>query len=51
MTKLAEKIKSIPKTYFYLADIRKISDFSDKSLKIMLNRLIKNNFVFHCFIH
>lgn len=42
MTKLVEKIKSIPKTYFYLADIRKISEFSDESLKIMLNRLLKN---------
>lgn len=42
MTKLVEKIKSIPKTYFYLADIRKISNFSDESLKIAINRLLKN---------
>jgi len=42
MIKLIEKIKSIPKTYFYITDIRKISNLSNESLKIAINRLLKN---------
>ncbi|MCD6096832.1 hypothetical protein J7J60_00610 [bacterium] len=42
MKKLAERIKSIPKTYFYFADIKKITNLSDKSLKVALNRLVKD---------
>ncbi|MBU2564092.1 hypothetical protein KKA23_00690 [Patescibacteria group bacterium] len=42
MEKLIQKIKSIPKTYFYLSDIKKISKLNNASLKVAINRLIKN---------
>jgi hypothetical protein len=42
MEKLINKIKKIPRNYFSLADIRKISDLDDNSLKVALNRLVKN---------
>ena len=36
------KIKSIPKSYFSFTDLKKISDFSDESLKVAVSRLIKS---------
>ncbi len=41
MEKLIEKIKSIPKGYFSLADIEKISKEKEKSLKVAISRLVK----------
>jgi len=42
MTKLIQKIKNIPKSYFSFTDLKKISDFSDESLKVTISRMIKN---------
>lgn len=42
MTKLIQKIKSIPKSYFSFTDLKKISDLSDESLKVATSRMIKN---------
>lgn len=42
MQKLIDKIKSIPKGYFSLVDLRKISDLNDASLKVALSRLKKD---------
>lgn len=42
MTKLFQKIKSIPKSYFSIADLRKISDFSDETLKVTISRMIRS---------
>jgi len=42
MTKLIQKIKSIPKSYFSFTDLKKISDLSDESLKVAVSRMIKN---------
>ena len=42
MEKLIKKINKIPKNYFSLADIRKISGLNDASLKVALSRLVKN---------
>ena len=39
MNKLLEKIKKIPKGYFSLNDLRKISPLKEDSLKVALNRL------------
>jgi predicted transcriptional regulator of viral defense system len=41
MKKLIEKIKNIPKSYFSLNDMRKISDMDEGSLKVTVNRLVK----------
>ncbi|MFH1413209.1 MAG: hypothetical protein ABIG10_04300 [bacterium] len=43
MTKLIKKIKTIPKDYFSLNDLKKISNLSKASLKVAVNRLVKNN--------
>lgn len=37
-----QKIKLIPKGYFSFVDLKKISNFSDASLKVIISRLIKN---------
>lgn len=42
MKKLIEKIKNIPKGYFSLADIKKISSEKEGSLMVALSRLVKN---------
>ncbi|MFA6306582.1 MAG: hypothetical protein WCV70_01675 [Patescibacteria group bacterium] len=42
MEKLIKKINKIPKSYFSLADIRKISGLNDASLKVALSRLVKS---------
>ncbi len=42
MTKLIQKIKNIPKSHFSFADLKKISDLSDESLKVAISRMIKN---------
>jgi predicted transcriptional regulator of viral defense system len=42
MEKLIEKIKNIPKGYFSLVDIKKISSEKEGSLKVALSRLVKN---------
>lgn len=42
MTKLIQKINNIPKNYFSLLDIKKISDINEESLKVAISRLIKN---------
>lgn len=41
MSKLLQKINSIPKSYFSFADIRKISGLGDKSLTVTLSRMMK----------
>lgn len=41
MSKLLQKINSIPKAWFSFADIRKISGLDDKSLAVSLSRIIK----------
>jgi predicted transcriptional regulator of viral defense system len=40
MNKLLEKIKKIPKGYFSLKDLKKISPLKEDSLKVALNRLV-----------
>lgn len=42
MTKLIQKIKNIPKSYFSFTDLKKISELSDESLKVAISRMIKN---------
>lgn len=42
MAKLIQKIKNIPKSYFSFADLKKISDLNDGSLKVAISRMIKN---------
>ena len=42
MTKLIQKIKNIPKSYFSFIDLKKISDLSDENLKVTVSRMIKN---------
>lgn len=42
MKKLLEKIKNIPKSYFSFSDIRKLSETDENSLKVSLNRLVRN---------
>ena len=42
MTKLIQKIKSIPKNYFSFVDLKKISNLNDESLKVAISRMIKN---------
>jgi len=46
MTKLIDKINRIPKGYFSLMDIRKISGMKDDGLKVTLNRLVKSKQIF-----
>jgi len=41
MSKLLQKINSIPKPHFSFADIRKIADMDDKSLAVSLSRMAK----------
>lgn len=41
MSKLLQKINSIPKTWFSFADIRKITGLDDKSLAVTLSRMVK----------
>lgn len=41
MDKLIKQIKSIPKSYFTLNDIKKISRLEENSLKVALSRLVK----------
>jgi predicted transcriptional regulator of viral defense system len=42
MISLIQKIKSIPKDFFSLSDIKKISHLKDDSLKVAINRLVKS---------
>ena len=42
MTKLIQKIKTIPKSYFSFTDLKKISSLNDESLKVAISRMIKN---------
>ena len=42
MEKLIEKINKIPKGYFSFADLRKISDLNDGSLRVAVSRLLKS---------
>jgi len=46
MEKLIEKIKNIPKSYFSLSDIKKISNKKDGSLGVALSRLVKSEKIF-----
>jgi len=41
MSRLAQEIKKIPKNYFSLNDIKKISFLKEASLKVALHRLVK----------
>lgn len=41
MNKLIKKIKTLPKDYYTYNDIAKIADLSDASLRVGLNRLVK----------
>jgi predicted transcriptional regulator of viral defense system len=42
MNKLLQKINNIPKSYFSLKDLEKISDRDKNSLKVALNRLVRS---------
>ena len=42
MERLIEKINKIPKGYFSFADLRKISDLNDGSLRVAVSRLLKS---------
>jgi len=42
MQKLINKIKAIPKNYFTLNDLKKISQLDDPSLKVTVSRLVKS---------
>jgi predicted transcriptional regulator of viral defense system len=46
MKKLIDKIKEIPKNYFSLNDIRKVSDLEEGSIKVGVNRLVKASKLF-----
>lgn len=46
MDKLIKKIKNIPKGYFTLADIKKISSISEDSLRVAVSRLAKNGEIY-----
>lgn len=41
MTKLIQKLNKIPKSYFSLADIKKVSDIGEKSINVTISRLVK----------
>jgi predicted transcriptional regulator of viral defense system len=41
MSKLLQKINSLPKAYLSFADIRKITDLDDASLAVTLSRMVK----------
>ncbi len=41
MSRLKEQIKTIPKDYFTLQDIKKVSSLEVKSLRVSMNRLVK----------
>ena len=41
MKKLIQKINKIPKSYFSLTDIKKVSNLQEASLKVAMNRLLK----------
>lgn len=43
MSKLINQIKKIPKNYFSLNDLKKISLIKEASLKVALNRLVKTD--------
>lgn len=45
MSALQKKISTIPKVTFTLADIRKITDMDDESLRVSMNRLVKGGAV------
>lgn len=45
MSELQKKISAIPKATFTLADIRKVTDMDDKSLRVSMNRMAKNGTV------
>jgi predicted transcriptional regulator of viral defense system len=42
MNKLIKKLRDIPKGYFTLTDIKKISSMSSESLRVSMSRLAKN---------
>ncbi|MBI4239441.1 hypothetical protein HY620_00435, partial [Candidatus Uhrbacteria bacterium] len=42
MTPLQKKINTIPKIVFTFADIRKIAEMSDASLRVSLNRMVRS---------
>ena len=42
MKTLIQKIKFIPKDYFSLYDLKKISNLKENSLKVTINRLVKS---------
>lgn len=46
MSMLIQKIKHIPKSYFTIADIRKITDYSLSSTRVMIARLVERGEVF-----
>lgn len=45
MSKLLNTIKKIPKGYFSLNDLKKISPLTEASLKVSLNRLVKSKHI------
>lgn len=45
MSELQKKISRIPKATFTLADIRKVTDMDDESLRVSMNRMVKNGTV------
>ncbi len=46
MNKLLTQINKIPKKYYSLTDLKKVSQLGGESLKVALSRLIKNNLLF-----
>lgn len=42
MNKLIKKLRDIPKRYFTLTDIKKISSMSEESLRVGMSRLVKS---------
>lgn len=44
MSELQKRISAIPKNTFTISDVRKITDMDDQSLRVSMNRLVKNGF-------
>lgn len=49
MDKLIKKLKNIPKGYFTLMDVKKISSLSEESLRVAMSRLVKKGDIHRIF--
>lgn len=49
MDKLIKKLKNIPKGYFTLTDVKKVSSLSEGSLRVAMSRLVKKGNIYRIF--